>query len=77
MPRLGKDQRAKFLAEYEKDGKITSDPNYYAVKTKAGKVQIRRVKAPKTESSSETSSEQVPEQPKEEQVQKPKKEKTL
>ena len=29
--RLGKDQRNKFLAEFEKDGKIASD-EYYAKK---------------------------------------------
>ena len=48
--RLGKDQRAKFLAEYEQDGKL-SDPNFYVKKTKNGKIQIRKVK-PKKESSS-------------------------
>ena len=46
--RLGKDQRNKFLAEFEKDGKL-SDPNYYAIKDKNGKVQIRRIKEKKEE----------------------------
>ena len=44
--RLGKDQRNKFLKEFEQDGKL-SDPNYYAIKDKNGKVQIRRKKAEK------------------------------
>ena len=49
--RLGKDQRAKFLAEFEQNGKL-SDPNYYAIKDKNGKVQIRHVKN-KSESSND------------------------
>lgn len=48
--RLGKDLRNKFIAEFEKDGKI-SDPNYYAIKDKNGKIQIRRVKDKKESSS--------------------------
>ena len=41
-PRLSKDQRAAFVAEFEKEGKIISDPNYYAITDKNGKLQIRR-----------------------------------
>ena len=77
--RLGKDQRAAFLAEFEKEGKL-SDPNYYAIKTKNGKVQIRHVK-PKGEKQEQqnisdgSDSNPTPEEkPKEE---KPQKEKTL
>ena len=44
--RLGKDQRNKFIKEFEQDGKL-SDPNYYAIKDKNGKIQIRRKKAEK------------------------------
>ena len=46
--RLGKDQRNKFIKEFEQDGKL-SDPNYYAIKDKNGKIQIRRKKPEKTE----------------------------
>ena len=44
--RLGKDERAKLIAEYEKEGKI-SDPNFYVIKDKNGKTQVRRVRAKK------------------------------
>ena len=44
--RLGKDQRNKFIKEFEQDGKL-SDPNYYAIKDKNGKIQIRRKKPEK------------------------------
>lgn len=57
--RLGKDQRAAFIEEFERDGKITSDPNYYAIKDKNGKTQIRRVR-PKKESSSDDSANHAP-----------------
>ena len=46
VKRLGKDQRNKFIKEFEQDGKL-SDPNYYAIKDKNGKIQIRRKKAEK------------------------------
>ena len=39
--RLGKDQRNKFIAEYQANGKIDSD-EYYAIKDKNDKIQIRR-----------------------------------
>ena len=51
--RLGKDERAKLIAEYEKEGKI-SDPNFYILKDKNGKIQVRRVRSKK-----ESSDEQV------------------
>ena len=44
--RLGKDQRNKFIKEFEQDGKL-SDPNFYAIRDKKGRVQIRRKKAEK------------------------------
>ena len=56
--RLGKDERAKLIAEYEKEGKI-SDPNFYVIKDKNGKTQIRRVR-PKKESSSDDSANHAP-----------------
>ena len=46
VKRLGKDQRNKFIKEFEQDGKL-SDPNYYAIKDKNGKIQIRRKKPEK------------------------------
>ena len=46
--RLGKDQRNKFIKEFEQDGKL-SDPNYYAIKDKNVKVEIRRKKAEKAD----------------------------
>ena len=46
VKRLGKDQRNKFIKEFEQDGKL-SDPNYYAIKDKNGKIQIRHKKAEK------------------------------
>ena len=48
VKRLGKDQRNKFIKEFEQDGKL-SDPNYYAIKDKNGKIQIRRKKPEKAE----------------------------
>ena len=48
VKRLGKDQRNKFIKEFEQDGKL-SDPNFYAIKDKNGKVQIRRKKGEKVE----------------------------
>ena len=44
--RLGKDERAALIAEFEQ-GKASSNPNYYCVKDKNGKVMIRKVRAPK------------------------------
>ena len=44
VKRLGKDQRNKFIKEFEQDGKL-SDPGYYALKDKNGKIQIRRTKS--------------------------------
>ena len=44
--RLGKDERAALIAEFEQ-GKPSSNPNYYCVKDNNGKVMIRKVKAPK------------------------------
>ena len=44
--RLGKDERAALIAEFEQ-GKPSSNPSYYCVKDKNGKVMIRKVKAPK------------------------------
>ena len=56
--RLVKDQRNKFIKECEQDGKL-SDPNYYAIKDKNGKSQIRKKKPEKVEGE-----EKEPEQPK-------------
>ena len=73
--RLGKDQRNKFLKEFEQDGKL-SDPNYYAIKDKNGKVQIRRKKHEKVEE--EDKKEEIKPAPEEEPVPvKEQKEKTL
>ena len=58
--RLGKDQRNKFLAEFEQNGKLDST-EYYARKDKNGKIQIRRIKEKK--SSSESSGD-LPKEPK-------------
>ena len=57
VKRLGKDQRNKFIKEFEQDGKL-SDPNFYAIKDKNGKIQIRRKKAEKVDSE-----EKEPDQP--------------
>ena len=46
VKRLGKDQRNKFIKEFEQDGKL-SDPNYYAIRDKNNKIQIRRKKPEK------------------------------
>ena len=46
VKRLGKDQRNKFIKEFEQDGKL-SDPNYYAIKDKNNRIQIRRKKPEK------------------------------
>ena len=44
--RLGKDERAALIAEFEQ-GKQLSNPNYYCVKDKNGKIMLRKVKQPK------------------------------
>ena len=74
--RLGKDQRNKFIKEFEQDGKL-SDPNYYAIKDKNGKIQIRRKKPEKAEE--EDKKEEVKPAPEENQAPaaKEQKEKTL
>ena len=46
--RLGKDERAKLIAEFEQ-GKELSNPNYYCMKDKNGKIMLRKVKPPKPE----------------------------
>ena len=46
VKRLGKDQRNKFIKEFEQDGKL-SDPNYYAIRDKNNRIQIRRKKPEK------------------------------
>ena len=75
VKRLGKDQRNKFIKEFEQDGKL-SDPNFYAIKDKNGKVQIRRKKAEKVEEEHEPEQVQpAPEEP--EPTAKERKEKTL
>ena len=78
--RLGKDQRNKFLTEFEKDGKIASD-EYYAKKDKNGKVQIRRIKQKKSSDSEgsdkATQVTPAPETPATETPKKEPKEKTL
>ena len=48
VKRLGKNQRNKFIKEFEQDGKL-SDSNYYSIKDKNGKMQIRRKKAEKVD----------------------------
>ena len=76
--RLGKDQRNKFLAEFEQNGKLDST-EYYARKDKNGKIQIRRIKEKKSnsESSDDTKPKQVVKEEPKEAAQKEPKEKTL
>lgn len=76
--RLGKDQRNKFLAEFEQNGKLDST-EYYARKDKNGKIQIRRIKEKKSssESSDDTKTKQVAKEEPKEAAQKEPKEKTL
>ena len=83
--RLGKDQRNKFIAEFQANGKIDSD-EYYAIKDKNDKIQIRRYRQ-KHSSSDEyrqkhSSSDEAVETPREQPEPEPKpkkipKEKTL
>ena len=58
--RLGKDQRNKFIAEFQANGKIDSD-EYYAIKDKNDKIQIRRYR--QKHSSSDEAVETPREQP--------------
>ena len=44
--KLGKDERAALIAEFEQ-GKQLSNPHYYCVKDKNGKIMFRKVKQPK------------------------------
>ena len=48
MSRLNKDQRAALIAEFEQ-GKESSNPDYYCLKDKSGKITIRRKKQPVSE----------------------------
>ena len=48
MSRLNKDQRAALIAEFEQ-GKESSNPDFYCLKDKSGKVTIRRKKQPVSE----------------------------
>ena len=50
--RLGKDQRNKFIAEFQANGKIDSD-EYYAIKDKNDKIQIRRYRQKQSSTSDE------------------------
>ena len=50
--RLGKDQRNKFIAEFQANGKIDSD-EYYAIKDKNDKIQIRRYRQKQSSNSDE------------------------
>lgn len=63
--------RAKFLKEYEQnpDGEL-SDPNYYVLKDKNGKLQVRRkrVKKPTEEEQSPEEIEEPETQPKPEEM---------
>ena len=43
MSRLNKDQRAALIAEFEQ-GKESSNPDYYCLKDKSGKITIRKKK---------------------------------
>ena len=63
VKRLGKDQRNKFIKEFEQDGKL-SDPNYYAIKDKNGKIQIRR-KKPEKDKGEEDKKEEIQPAPEE------------
>ena len=48
MSRLNKDQRAALIAEFEQ-GKESSNPDYYCLKDKSGKITIRKKKPQLTE----------------------------
>ena len=74
VKRLGKDQRNKFIKEFEQDGKL-SDPGYYALKDKNGKIQIRRTKTSRLPVDHEP--EQVQPAPEDSPPAKEQKEKTL
>ena len=74
VKRLGKDQRNKFIKEFEQDGKL-SDPGYYALKDKNGKIQIRRAKTSRLHVDHEP--EQVQPAPEDPPLAKEQKEKTL
>ena len=68
--RLGKDLRNKFLKEYEQNpDKELSDPSYYIIKDKNGKLQVRHRKQKRSDE--ETSPEEISEpelQPKPEEM---------
>ena len=52
MSRLNKDQRAALIAEFEQ-GKESSNPDFYCLKDKSGKVTIRRKKQTVSEEESD------------------------
>ena len=77
--RLSKDQRAAFIAEFEKEGKITSDPHYYVIKDKNDKLQVRRIRqsSPTKVKTAEGELPAIAEESVEEKAEKTPKEKTL
>ena len=73
-PRLSPNKRAELISRYEK-GESLEDGDYYVMKDKSGRLNVRRRKQKSESSSDEVKPESEPEQPKEEQTStKPKKE---
>ena len=73
-PRLSPNKRAELISRYEK-GENMDESEYYVMKDKSGRLNVRRRKQKSESSSDEVKPEPEPEQPKEEQTStKPKKE---
>ena len=70
-PRLSPNKRAELISRFEK-GENMDDSEYYVMKDKSGRLNVRRRKQKSESSSDDVKAE--PEQPKEEQPAKPKKE---
>ena len=73
-PRLSPNKRAELISRYEK-GENMDESEYYVMKDKSGRLNVRRRKQKSESSSDDVKPEPEPEQPKEEQAPvKPKKE---
>ena len=72
-PRLSPNKRAEIISRYEK-GENMTESEYYVMKDKSGRLNVRRRKQKSESSSDDVKAEPESEQPKEEQPTKPKKE---
>ena len=84
MPRLSPNKRAELISRYEKGEKFDND-DYYVIKDKSGRLNVRRRKQKSSESSdeekheapAETQTQPAPEEPQQKKARKEPKTKAL